>query len=313
MRCVPRLGIWIPLMFRLLIATENPIAGAVVELTDVDFNARVQRGQKVPWFVKFYAPWCGHCKKLVPEWEKLAADLTDVVNVARVDATRERALAKNWTVEGYPTLKLIADGKVYTYSGPRTADKLEPWARSEHRHEFADPFPGEEDEDVVVLTEETFEKRITSDLDVSWFVLFYVPSCEHCKNMAREFQDFAMRPSLRERGLRVAKVNAEKDQELSGKWVTVGFPTMKLIFDGKAATYNGERTADAMEEWVLNLLPPPPSLFFRILSTRIYGIDPLMPLAFVLGLLVALSLWFLCGYMCHRKGHTEESISKKVL
>jgi len=310
MRCVLSLGIWSGLTFRLLAALENPTA-AVVELTDADFDARVQRGQKVPWFVKFYAPWCGHCKKLVPDWEQLALDLKDSVHVARVDATREKALAKNWSVEGYPTLKLIAEGKVYTYRGPRTADKLVPWARSEHRQEFADPFPGEEDADVVALTEDTFENRVTGDLDVAWFVLFFVPTCEHCKTMAGEFQDFATRSGLRERGLRVARVNSEKEEELSAKWVSVGFPTMKLIFGGKVATYNGDRTADAMEAWVLEILPPPPSIFHRLLNQRIYGIDPLLPIAFVLGLLAALSLWRLCGYMS-RDGDAEDSKAKKV-
>jgi thioredoxin 2 len=109
-----------------------------------------------------------------------------------------------------------------------------------------DPFPGEEDEDVVALTEETFERRIADDLDVAWFVLFYVATCEHCKQMAGEFQDFATRASLRERGLRVAKVNSEKEEALSARWVTVGFPTMKLIVDGKVITYDGDRNADAM-------------------------------------------------------------------
>lgn len=310
MRCMLSLGIWSSLTFRLPATSEKP-SDAVIELTEADFDSRVQRGHKVPWFVKFYAPWCGHCKKLVPDWERLASDLKDSVHVARVDATRERALAKNWSVESYPTLKLIAEGKVYTYRGPRTADKLGPWARFEHRQEFSDPFPGEEDDDVVSLTEETFEKRIASDMDAAWFVFFFVPTCEHCKSMAGEFQDFATRPGLRERGLRVAKVDSEKEQELSAKWVSVGFPTMKLIVGGKAATYNGDRTADAMEAWVLDILPPPPSLFHRLLNQRIYGVDPLLPIAFVLGVLTALTLWRIYIYLS-RAGEVEESKAKKV-
>lgn len=274
---------WVALMLRCLQA-------GVVELTSMDFDMRLQGGKERPWFVKFYAPWCGHCQRMASDWEKLASNLDGSIYVARVDAIREKELASEWGVEGFPTLKLISSEKVYTYQGPRTADKLEAWARTGWKSDFSDALPGKET-DVVLLTGKTFEERLTSDLDVYWFVLFYAPSCQHCKSMAADFQEFAVRPSLSSRNVRVAKVNAEKDEELSGKWVTVGFPTMKLFADGKVYNYDGDRYADAMEEWVLKMLPPPPGLIQSLLMVRIHGMDPLLPVAFLLGLLAALLLW----------------------
>ena len=52
------------------------------------------------WLVKFYAPWCGHCKTLAPTWEEVANELKGVVNVAKVDVMSNRALGTRFEIEG---------------------------------------------------------------------------------------------------------------------------------------------------------------------------------------------------------------------
>ncbi|DAZ94993.1 TPA: hypothetical protein N0F65_000625 [Lagenidium giganteum] len=76
------------------------------------------------WLVKFYAPWCGHCKRLAPVFEDVANELKGSVNVAKVDVTENSELGKRFDVRGYPTVFLFHQGKMYKYSGQRTAAEL---------------------------------------------------------------------------------------------------------------------------------------------------------------------------------------------
>lgn len=78
-------------------------------------------------FVDFYAPWCGHCKQLEPEFEKAAAALQGQVHFAQVDATLEVALAEQYRVEGYPTLYFFKDGHPEEYNGNRQNDSIVQW------------------------------------------------------------------------------------------------------------------------------------------------------------------------------------------
>lgn len=105
--------------------------GATVKVVGDNFEDVVMdKSQDV--FVKYYAPWCGHCKKLAPIWDELAENLAGVDNIviAKMDSTANEVESVN--VQSYPTLIYYPankKGKPITHEGGRTLDDLMEWVQ----------------------------------------------------------------------------------------------------------------------------------------------------------------------------------------
>ena len=85
-----------------------------VERLDVDTFDDVTDSDAL-WLVEFFAPWCGHCQQLAPEWKDAAAQLADEipddVKLAAVDCTRNNGLCAKYKVDGYPTITVFGEDK----------------------------------------------------------------------------------------------------------------------------------------------------------------------------------------------------------
>ena len=69
----------------------------MITLTDSNFEELVL-GSKDHWLVEFYAPWCGHCKRLEPEWAKAATELKGKIKLGALDATVHTVMAGRYGV-----------------------------------------------------------------------------------------------------------------------------------------------------------------------------------------------------------------------
>jgi len=125
---LPKHVLYAVLFLLSILAAQASEFGAknVVKLTSTNFKDKTGDGKL--WFIKFYAPWCGHCKKLAPTWKELGdayADNADI-NIAHVDCVADKSTCKAAEVKGYPTLKLYHGGQTYdVYKGPRDKNSLQ--------------------------------------------------------------------------------------------------------------------------------------------------------------------------------------------
>jgi len=108
---------------------EEAEAGAVVALGADSFDGFLAATERA--LVEFYAPWCGHCKALEPEYNRAASEMREenmATRLAKVDATAEKDLAQKYDVSGYPTLLYFVKGKEPAkYEGGRTAPEIKAW------------------------------------------------------------------------------------------------------------------------------------------------------------------------------------------
>merc|ERR1712048_683127 len=143
----------------LTLAGDYEKEDGVLVLTNDNFADAVAEFDYV--LAEFYAPWCGHCKSLAPEYAKAAQKLADQENIAlaKIDATVESDLAKKYGVRGYPTLKWFKKDpeNAMEYGGGRKEPEIVSWinkktgppAKSLDDVEAANKFKSEAD--VVVV------------------------------------------------------------------------------------------------------------------------------------------------------------------
>jgi len=95
--------------------------GKAIELTASNFKSQVLQSEYA-WIVTFFAPWCGHCKAMKPDFEAAAKQFSpdSTVRFGLVDCTVHESTCRDYQVKGYPTIKSFSNGKPADYNGGRS-------------------------------------------------------------------------------------------------------------------------------------------------------------------------------------------------
>uniref|UniRef100_A0A1A9ZP08 Thioredoxin domain-containing protein n=1 Tax=Glossina pallidipes TaxID=7398 RepID=A0A1A9ZP08_GLOPL len=203
----------------------------IVHLTRQGFEPALKDEKSV--LVMFYAPWCGHCKRLKPEYEKAAVEMKNKKIpgiLAALDVTKETSIAEQFKVKGYPTLKYFVNAQYKYDVHMREAEKLVEFMKDPKEPPPPPPpeTPWEEEEDtnVLFLSDQTFNSTLKRKKHA--LVMFYAPWCGHCKNTRPEFN--AAANAMREESRIVfAAVDCTRDTNVCSNQGVRGYPTLKYF------------------------------------------------------------------------------------
>ncbi|KAJ2954256.1 hypothetical protein O0L34_g2505 [Tuta absoluta] len=246
---------------------EDPEAAEVFHLADGDaLNKFIKRGAAAykKSMVMFYAPWCGYCKTLKPEYVQAASDLKGEALLAAIDVAKpgNSKIRQVYNITGFPTMLYYEKGQLkFPYNGENKRQAIvdfmrDPTTQTQQKKEVVDE-SWSQDSDVVHLTAETFDSALAKAEHA--LVVFYAPWCGHCKRIKPEFEKAATKIKNQKINGILAAVDATKEPSLASRFDVKGYPTLKYFSKGEYQYDAGHaRQEDQIIKFIQDPQEPPP-------------------------------------------------------
>ncbi|XP_066149547.1 protein disulfide-isomerase A5 [Euwallacea fornicatus] len=240
---------------------EDDSAKDVIHIPDPNTLSRFLKRESKPILIMFYAPWCGYCKTLKPEYAQAASDLKDQSVLAAIDVNRPEnaVLRTQYNISGFPTLLYFTDGSFkFAYEGDNKRAALVQFMHNPAAPQVKvkEPDWAESTTDIVHLNVANFD-AVLKDA-ASALVMFYAPWCGHCKRMKPEYETAAAQ--MKEEGISglLAAVDGTKEAGLAAKFNVKGYPTV-IYFSYGEEMYNANvRDAPRIIDFMRDPKEPPP-------------------------------------------------------
>jgi protein disulfide isomerase family A protein 5 len=165
-------------MNKLLKKSKNGVLISMIFELNISYFSK---NHKISWSNQkvFYAPWCGYCKKLKPDYSAAAGEVKafGVLAAMDMDRTENYKVKEKFNITGYPTILYFKNGQMlHPYGGEHNKNSLIDWMKNPQPPKEKEPELSWADEDdvyVTFLTVDTFDSFISSNPNV--LVMFYAP------------------------------------------------------------------------------------------------------------------------------------------
>jgi len=242
---------------------EDAASKDVVHLANpAQFN-KLLKTEKGKVLVMFYAPWCGHCKRMKPDYQAAATEVKKSAVLAAMDANipENSPVSRRFNITGFPTLLYFKDGELqFPYPAGNNKEEILKFLanpQAEAAEKPKDEAWADTPSEVVHLTDSTFDEFMSTEPSV--LVMFYAPWCGHCKRAKPHF--ILAAAELKHKGIpgRIAAVDCTLEKELTKRFEVRGFPSIKYFKDGEMAFEAGDaRETEAIVKFMSDPKEPPP-------------------------------------------------------
>uniref|UniRef100_A0A0N4ZFY1 DnaJ homolog subfamily C member 10 n=1 Tax=Parastrongyloides trichosuri TaxID=131310 RepID=A0A0N4ZFY1_PARTI len=208
---------------------EDSINPVVIELTSDNIDEIVEnREEGNIIFVDFFAPWCGPCQQLAPEFRKLARNMLKTyqeITFGTINCDEQKNLCQKYGVSSYPTLKLFP-AKTSTRSINYPPNW---WRNADSMMNFIIRYIPSE---VISIGSEFYELVLRSSKPA--LVDFFAPWCSHCVQFAPTYDRIAKR--LKDK-INVFKVDCDNNPGVCQAASIQAYPTLRFY----SGTSNGNQ------------------------------------------------------------------------
>jgi len=252
-------------------------AGDIVVLDTEAFGSKVMESDEM-WLVEFFAPWCGHCQKLAPEWRDAATRLKKSAKLGAVDCTGDdKEICSKYGVRGFPSIKVFVkdkDKEPTDYKGARDADGIESFVTGEASKEAAGSigsklvpavmytemheFLTDSKKPRVLLFPEEKDAKEDGSFNgfksvPSWFKMTASSFKKEVEEEVTSYKQGKAIVNKKKKVVQMVEFGAAADEEakkIAKKFKVEDTPKVFLVFAGHYTSYDGEFNKEELKEFL---------------------------------------------------------------